>query len=151
MKTGVIWWNLIDGWPQVSDAVVDYYYEKKLAYHYIKASQQPFCLMCGAIENWNLPVYAVNDTIDDISGTFTVYEDEKLLYEGKFSVEKNGNEQVCRIPILYSDQRLLLINWEANGKKGFNHYVSGTPPFSFSQYKKWLSTISLANKRNVLL
>ena len=22
---GIIWWNLIDGWPQISDAVVDYY------------------------------------------------------------------------------------------------------------------------------
>ena len=28
-RTGIIWWNLIDGWPQISDAVVDYYYGKK--------------------------------------------------------------------------------------------------------------------------
>ncbi|MGN1346590.1 MAG: glycoside hydrolase family 2 protein, partial [Eubacteriales bacterium] len=35
-RTGIIWWNLIDGWPQISDAIVDYYYDKKLAYDYIK-------------------------------------------------------------------------------------------------------------------
>lgn len=38
-RTGIIWWNLLDGWPQISDAIVDYYYVKKLAYHYIKRSQ----------------------------------------------------------------------------------------------------------------
>ena len=35
-RTGLIWWNLIDGWPQISDAVVDYYYNKKIAYSFIK-------------------------------------------------------------------------------------------------------------------
>ena len=40
-----LWWNLLDGWPQVSDAVVDHYFCKKLAYNYIKRSQQPVCLM----------------------------------------------------------------------------------------------------------
>ena len=35
----------MDGWPQVSDAIVDWYYTKKLAYHYIKRSQTPVCLM----------------------------------------------------------------------------------------------------------
>ena len=33
---GILWWNLIDGWPQMSDAVVDYFYRKKIAYDYIK-------------------------------------------------------------------------------------------------------------------
>ncbi len=37
-KGGLIWWNLVDGWPQISDAVVDYYGAKKLAYYYIKRS-----------------------------------------------------------------------------------------------------------------
>ena len=30
-RTGIIWWNVRDGWPIVSDAVVDYYGSKKLA------------------------------------------------------------------------------------------------------------------------
>ena len=24
-RTGIIWWNVIDGWPQISDAVMDWY------------------------------------------------------------------------------------------------------------------------------
>ncbi|HHY97696.1 MAG TPA: glycoside hydrolase family 2, partial [Firmicutes bacterium] len=29
-RTGIIWWNMLDGWPQFSDAIVDYYFGKKL-------------------------------------------------------------------------------------------------------------------------
>lgn len=42
--SGILWWNLLDGWPQFSDAVVDYYFSKKLAYHYIRRVQQPVCV-----------------------------------------------------------------------------------------------------------
>jgi beta-mannosidase len=42
--SGILWWNLLDGWPQFSDAVVDYYFGKKLAYHYIRRAQQPVCV-----------------------------------------------------------------------------------------------------------
>lgn len=34
----LVWWSLFDGWPQVPDAVVDYYGERKLAYSYIQRS-----------------------------------------------------------------------------------------------------------------
>ena len=27
--SGILWWNVIDGWPQFSDAVVDYYFERQ--------------------------------------------------------------------------------------------------------------------------
>src|SRR5690606_4639738 len=39
--SGILWWNLIDGWPQFSVAVVDYYFGKKLAYWYIRRVQRP--------------------------------------------------------------------------------------------------------------
>jgi len=42
--SGILWWNLLDGWPQFSDAVVDYYFAKKLAYHYLWRAQRPLLL-----------------------------------------------------------------------------------------------------------
>ena len=48
-KTGIIWWNLRDGWPLISDAVVDYYNSKKLAYYYIRQVQKNACVMVGEI------------------------------------------------------------------------------------------------------
>ena len=35
----------MDGWPQFSDAVVDYYFARKLAYYFIQRSQEPLCLV----------------------------------------------------------------------------------------------------------
>ncbi|MEO6829701.1 MAG: hypothetical protein ABI164_07800 [Acidobacteriaceae bacterium] len=43
--TGMIWWNLMAGWPQINVTVVDYYFNKKLAYYYIRRVQQPICIM----------------------------------------------------------------------------------------------------------
>ena len=40
-QSGILWWNLIDNWPQFSDAVIDYYMTKKLAFYYIRRVQQP--------------------------------------------------------------------------------------------------------------
>ena len=135
-KTGIIWWNLLDGWPQMSDAVVDYYYDKKIAYGYIKRSQAPFTIAAGEISDWNLPIYACNDTLVEKQGTFTVKdaETEKVIIEKQFNVGTNRTAMLTRIPVCYSDHKILIIEWEVNGEKGFNHYLCGYPPFDLKKY-----------------
>ena len=71
-RTGIIWWNLIDGWPQISDAVVDYYGMKKLAYHYIKRSQQPVCFIFDEPKDGKLAVSVVNDLQEDKKVCFKI-------------------------------------------------------------------------------
>ena len=71
-KTGIIWWNLRDGWPIISDAVVDFYNSKKLAYYYIKQVQHNACVMIGDPVDGKHPVIAVNDTREEKSGTVVV-------------------------------------------------------------------------------
>ena len=44
-RTGILWWNLPDRWPQFSDAVVDYYGAKKLAFECLRRCQQPLHLI----------------------------------------------------------------------------------------------------------
>lgn len=143
IKTGVLWWNLLDGWPQMSDAVVDYYFEKKLAYHYIKRSQQPFYIAIGEIVNWGVNVIASNDTLSTMKGSFTVTDADSgtIMLQGEFTVEKNQNKVLGFIPVMFSDKKLFLIQWNANGKEGKNHYLCGMVPFSFDQYKHWLKKI----------
>lgn len=138
-KGGILWWNLMDGWPQFSDAVVDYYYEKKIAYDYIKRSQQPFALMCGEMDNWHLPVVATNDTMQEVSGTFTVQnlETEELLLAGEFHVDPNSNALIGRVPVMYSEKGMLLIKWQIGEKKYINHYLYGMPAFDLQEYKRW--------------
>ena len=147
-KSGIVWWNLLDGWPQISDAVVDYFYEKKLAYSYIKCSQQPFLILVDEIENWNVNIIASNDTQKDVHGEVLIREEEKTLYKGAFCVKENSNAVLTKLPVMYSDKRLLLIEWNTNLGKGFNHYLCGYPAFSFCAYKdQWLPEIQAMQKK----
>lgn len=142
-KSGILWWNLVDGWPHVSDAVVDYYFEKKLAYDYIKQSQQAFCIMMDEIRNWNSRIVASNNTSERIEGRVKVSDGEtgEVLFEKSFSVSENCSEALGEIKLYYSEQKLFIIDWEVNGRIYFNHYISGKVPMSLENYKKWLEII----------
>jgi len=138
---GIIWWNMMDGWPQMSDAVVDYYFDKKLAYDYIKRSQEPVALMFDEMRDWCFPLMAVNDTMKDVSGSYRVYDIDtnETLSEGTFELEKNSKATVMdKVRMFYSDKKFLVIEWEIDGKVYYNHYLTGYVPFDFDLYKKWI-------------
>ena len=102
----------------MSDAVVDYFYNKKLAYEYIKRSQQPFALMMGELKDWNYPLYAENDTLDTVCGDYSVLDIDtgETLAKGEFSVAPNSGEKIDDIALYYSDKKFLVIQWTVNGK-----------------------------------
>ena len=139
-KTGIIWWNLLDGWPQMSDAVVDYYFRKKLAYFYIKRSQAVFTVAAGEMQNWGLPIYACNDSLTERHGRLTVKDAEsgEVLYEGSFTAAANATTTITRLPLYYSDQRILLLCYETEDGADWNHFLCGYPPFSFARYRRFL-------------
>ena len=142
-KTGIIWWNLLDGWPQMSDAVVDYYFEKKLAYSYIKRSQAPFVIAAGELNNWVLPIYACNDTLLEKHGHLAVKDagSDELIYECDFAAGVNTSTLIAELPIYYSDRRILMLEWTVDGECGFNHYVCAHPPLSLADYKEFIGRI----------
>ena len=144
-KTGIIWWNLIDGWPQISDAVVDYYYKKKIAYRYIKRSQAPFTIAAGEINNWNLPIYACNDTLTPICGKLKVRDADsgEVILECDFDICENTSNVIAKIPVYYSEQRIFIFEWCANGECGINHYLLGYPPISLDKYAETIKKYNL--------
>ena len=144
-KTGIIWWNLLDGWPQMSDAVVDYYFTKKLAYSYIKRSQAPFVIAAGELSNWHLPIYACNDTLTEKSGRLTVKDAESgdVIHECDFVAGANTSTLIARLPIYYSDEKVLVFEWTVGEEKGFNHYLCGTPPISLERYRAIIKKYNL--------
>jgi len=143
-KTGIIWWNMIDCWPQFSDAIVDYYFGRKLAYWYIKRAQQPVCIMMDEPRSWNCRVIVGNDSLRAASGVYSILDanTKTILMEGKFIVEANTNLEIGKIRISHSEHRLFLIEWTIDGIRYGNHYLLGKPPISFEQYKKWLKQIA---------
>ena len=138
-KSGIIWWNLLDGWPQMSDAVVDYYFNKKLAYNYIKRSQAPFTIIATEIQNWRMGFKACNDTLKDIKGHCVIKdaETEEIIYDGGFYSPKNSTTQFHSEIVFYSAHKMLIFEWETeDGEKGINHYLCGYPPFDLKKYKE---------------
>lgn len=139
-RTGIIWWNLIDGWPQFSDAVVDYYFEKKLAYYYIKQVQQPVLLSIAEPKDWNCEVKLVNDTgtTQDVYCRITDYTDGgRLVYEGTISID-DSVKTVTEIPYSQGEKKIYILEWKYGDQSGKNHYLAGNPPFDLEFYRGFL-------------
>ena len=146
-RTGVLWWNLVDGWPQFSDAVVDYYLSKKLAYHYLKRVQRPLCVMFRRENEVMAPhatLVAGNDSRADAAGDYTVRDADtgETIAAGRFEAPANENRELTRLPVARGEQRLWLIEWRAGERSGANHALIGGPPFSLERYRGWLSAIA---------
>ena len=140
-KSGIIWWNLVDGWPQMSDAVVDYYYQKKLAYGYIKRSQAPFVIALDEIYNWKSNIVACNDTLTEKKGQVRIYdvESEELLFKTSFTAKANTSTVIGDLPLFYSEKRFLVIEWTVDQQTSYNHYLCGEFPFDLPRYREWLT------------
>lgn len=144
-RTGIIWWNLLDGWPQFSDAVIDYYYDKKLAFDYIKTSQLPVCLMFDEPKEGCLSLVAANEYRKPVDFCYTVKDltDDVTVACGKAALGKNTSEVIGKIKFDDKKTHFYLIEWKFDGKKFKNHYISGNPPYDFEEYTKLAKSAGL--------
>ena len=143
-RTGVIWWNLIDGWPQISDAVVDYYYKKKLAYYYIKRVQRPIAVLMDELVDWSHEVWLCNDSRESALVRYRVEDGDtgQCLLEGERLSPANENVSLGRVRELAGRQRLYIITWECGGRRYANHFISGYPPYDADEMLRWVDRIA---------
>lgn len=135
-RTGIIWWNILDGCPQISDAVVDFYFEKKLAFDYIKTSQQPICLMVDEPdENNKLKVFGLNDTPNNVDISFTIknLHTNAVLFSGNNKLLANTAQELFKIDLGETGD-FLMLEWTSKNYSGHNHYVMGNPPYDRASY-----------------
>ena len=155
-RSGIIWWNIIDGWPQISDAVVDWYGVKKLAYTYIKRSQQPFCLMCDEPESDGLvTLCAASDLHHPIEISFSVSDaltGKKVLF-GSTKVEPDSTARLARFKALPG--HFYLLKWNSDGGsrdgsgavKGLNHFCGDIGEgVNLAAYKAFMQNSGLWEK-----
>ena len=142
-KTGVIWWSLLDMWPMMFNySVVDSEYHKKMQYYWIKQMHQDVCLMITSDEAYGQPeLYVSNDTLKSVKGSYKIFEvdgkgNREQIYQGLISVDANTSVKLGNI---YSknEKSLLILEWEINGKKHYNHFVTGWFLYNFDEYKLW--------------
>ncbi len=143
-RTGIIWWNALDCWPQFSDAIVDYYFARKLAYWYIRRVQTPVCVMFEEPAAWTCRVAVANDTLESVCGSVEVVdaETDEVLVADRFAVEANVNREVGRVSVSRGEHRLFLVSWEIAGRRYGNHYLHGAPPVDLAWYRKLLPRIA---------
>ena len=142
-RTGIIWWNLIDGWPQFSDAVVDYYGIRKLAYHYIKRSQNPVLLAFDEPEDGEITLCAVNEFSSDKTLKYTVTDltaGVKVL-SGETSAAAESATRVAKLPIKDGEKHFLYIEWEMDGKLYSNHYMTNIIDIDYREYLSYLERV----------
>ena len=146
-RTGLIWWNLIDNWDQLSDAVVDYSFCKKLAYHFIRRSQQPVCLMIDDHPGRHM-LYGVSDLQQPVRVQYSAEAIPadggvpRRLAEGTAVLSANAS---MALGLAEPDgAAFIIIRWTAeDGTTGLNHYLYGKAPFDADWYLSCLQSVGL--------
>ena len=141
-RTGVIWWNVMDGWPQFSDAVVDYYFEKKLAYDFIKRAQRPLCVIARERDGV-MHLFASNDTRREERIRYQVKkcDSEETVARGEVLVPGDSAALIDRIALPSSKAAFLVIEWHSASGQGVNHLLWGDGPCDLHTYRHWLNRV----------
>jgi hypothetical protein len=92
-----------------------------------------------------MKVFAANDTLEQCCGQYRIlrFESEKQTKElltGDFLVNQNTTSLIATMPSLEM-QTLLIIEWTVQGRRYFNHFITGSPPFNFETFRNWCSTL----------
>lgn len=142
-RTGMIWWNMIDGWPQISDAVVDWYYSKKRAFYAIKRVQTPICVMLDEHSAWSHRIVVGNDSRETRNVAYRIIDadTQATLSTGELISLANQNAEAGDIRILPGEKKLILIEWFIDSVRYVNHYITGYPPYDARASKKWMEII----------
>ncbi|MBE7087513.1 MAG: hypothetical protein E7369_04350 [Clostridiales bacterium] len=122
-RGGILIWNLVDGWPQISDSIVDYYQTKKPVYKYLQNSYENLALIISETDD-TAKLNVVNDTLKDERFTFEVvdWETKKVICQGTDSIKSNGYKDLCSWK--KDGQRFYVIRWTIDGKAYVNHFIT---------------------------
>ena len=149
-RTGIIWWNLLDGWPQISDAVIDYYFTKKLAYYYIRRSQNPVCLMFDEPTCQGLRLVGVNDLQTPMHLQYKVIRIEdspEQMLNGEVVLQPNSSTEIDFLKIQPDEQAFYLIEWDGDAA-GRNHYYTNLLNIDYHKYLLALTQCGMAEFEN---
>lgn len=133
--TGLLWWNVRDGWPQLSDAVVDYFYSKKPAYWTIRNAQRDQIVMVRDDRR----AIAVNDTLAAVEGSVRITDaatGREVLSRASFTIPANDTLDLGTVA--WEGRGVLLIEATLGGKPFVNHFLYGEIPFDYAQVKALL-------------
>ena len=133
-RGGFVVWNVRDCWPTISDAVSDWYGDKKKAFYAQKTAQADVLLMIAEDRR----IVAVNDTLRPVSGRVKVTDKQsgKVVFEGPYEVGANGVSTVASCG--WSGQGVYAIDYTVGDVRHHSHYIYGEPPFDWPRFSALL-------------
>jgi beta-mannosidase len=138
-RTGIIWWNLVDGWPQASDALVDYYWSRKRAYEVVKRCQAPILVVVREPVARRHEVVVCNDTRTTVPIHCEIREPDGGRVVARLegvaaadAVTSLGWLPVPSRPVAFA------LAWQTSLGEGRSHYLAGDPPFVLADYLRWV-------------
>ena len=143
-RTGIVWWNLLDGWPQFSDAVVDHYLVRKRAFDVIKRTQAPVCLILREPVGERQELVVCNDTRADEHVDYAVTDvpSGSTLAQGSVLATSDTVAR-CGSIAAPGQQTLYLLTWETRWALGAATTLLGTRHSrSMSTAPGWDSPVS---------
>ncbi len=134
---GLLWWNLRDGWPILSDGVVDWYFGKKQAYSAIRQSSKDELVMIRDDKK----VIAVNDRFHKVSGEVKISDNitRNVVLHRRYEVAANAVSVIGEIA--WSGQGVFDIEYHVDGEVCRNYYLYGAPPFDFDRISPILKNV----------
>lgn len=128
-RSGILWWNIKDGWPQISDAIVDYYGTRKLAYHIVRRLQSDVMIMVGEAKDGRHALIAVNDTAVPALLDLEIRRDGVIVEtHNGLVIPANGRSEVGALEASRSFS-VFELAWHGPSASGKNHYLAGPRPF----------------------
>lgn len=146
-NTGMLWWNIRDGWPLISDAIVDWYNSPKMAYWFIRNVQTDVCVMMGDPVDGAYPLVVANDTRKAERGSVTVSDvaSGKVVFRGEYVVGANGRATIAAIPEMQGQGIFKISYTGKDGAQLENHYLYGNAPYDLKEYRRLLKKTNMFN------
>ena len=149
-RTGIIWWNLLDGWPQISDAVVNYDFTPKLAYYFIKRAQNPLHMAFADPADGMFSLVGINDTQRDEVFAYTVKDitdapenadlaSLPVLLSGSVTIPADSAIPVASLPVSDMDHRFLLMEWRDSTGSHRSHFILEPQHLDYRAYVRALT------------
>jgi beta-mannosidase len=138
-RTGILWWNIADGWPQISDALVDYYLVKKAAFDVVRRSQAPLLVIVQRAVDGHHRIVACNETREAIELEYSVrdLDTERVVAEGTATAAADAVTPIGSMPAR-DGQAAYAIAWRSTIGSGSSHHLAGAPPFDLERYLVWM-------------
>jgi beta-mannosidase len=138
-------WNYLDGWPQFSEALVDFYFDKKPGFTTVSRSYEPLLVTVFENNDSQYQINVINDTLKDQIVNCKIYDaDSKTVYfDGEIAVDKNSSVKGDVFSNIYFEQKCLVIEYVYDGKKCLNHFITGYPCYKKEDFVRWYKLLGI--------